>query len=163
MLAGTIGVVVRSLAVVAGVSACAAIAGCGSDTKHIPKLADLPLAGGTRIVAQSLKCDKGANAFCGIEFVVVGPRYRSSNQLLLSEHRRLKSAGWTGANADIAGERAADSPGHKLHLTFATGDTDLRGTELGWIKRTRTIQVSLSRQMFARVPALSMFLEEGSG
>ncbi len=160
MFAGTIGLTLRTLAAVAGV---AAVAGCGSDTKHVPKLADLPLVPGTRVVAQSLKCDKGVGAFCGLQLVVVGRGFRNSNELLKHEHLHLKALGWTGANADIGGEWAADSPGHKLHLTFATADTDLQGTELGWIKRTRTIQLTLSRQLFARVPSLSMVLEEGSG
>ena len=160
MLAGTIGRTLCSLALVAGL---AAVAGCGSDTQHVPKLADLPLVRGTRVVAQSLKCDKGVGAFCGLQLVVVGPGFRNSNQLLKREHLHLKALGWTGADADIGGEWAADSPGHKLHLTFATADTDLQGTELGWIRRTRTIQLTLSRQLFARVPSLSMVLEEGPG
>jgi hypothetical protein len=160
MTAGTISAVLRPLALLALI---AAVAGCGSSTQTTPKLADLPLVGGTRVIAQSIKCDKGVNAFCGLELVVVGPHFRDSNDLLLSEHLHLKSLGWTGANADIGGERAADSPGHKLHLTFGTADTDLRGTALGWIKRARTIQLTLSQQIFARVPSLSMLLEEGPG
>jgi hypothetical protein len=160
MLARTIGAVRRPVVIVAAI---AGIAGCGSDSQHVPKLADLPLISGTRVVAQSLKCDKGVGAFCGLQLVVVGPGFRNSNQLLKREHLHLKSLGWTGANAEIGGEWAADSPGHKLHLTFATANADLQGTELGWIKRTRTIQLTLSRQLFARVPSLSMVLEEGPG
>jgi hypothetical protein len=163
MTAGTIGLTLKSLAVVAGIACIAAIAGCGSGTKHIPNVGGLPLVDGTRIVAQKLKCDKGANAFCGLELVLVGPRFRNANQLLRSERKHLKTLGWTGANADIAGEQGADSPGHRLHLTYATADTDLKGTGLGWIKRSRSIQVALAHTIFAHVPSLSMLLEEGPG
>jgi hypothetical protein len=142
----------------------ALLAGCGSsDRKHTPDLAKLPLVGGAQVVAQALKCDRGANAFCGWELVVAAPRYRNSEELLKSEHEHLKALGWTGANADIPGELAADSPDHRLHLIFATAITDLQGIDLGWIHRRRAIWVSLSRQTFERVPSLSMLLEEGSG
>ena len=161
MTAGTISAALRLLAALAIVLA---LGGCGSSgTEHTPNLAGLPLVSGARVVAQSLKCDRGANAFCGWELVVVAPRFRSSNELLLSEHVHLQSLGWTGANADIGGERAADSPGHKLHLTFGTADSDLKGIDLGWIKRSRTITLALSRQMFAKVPSLSIVLEDGPG
>ena len=45
--------------------------------------------------------------------------------------------GWTGANADTGQQRAADSPGHKLRLTYAPAAGDLQGIDLGWIKRSR--------------------------
>jgi hypothetical protein len=160
MLARTIGAVLTPLVLAA---AAATIAGCGSGSQHTPKLEDLPLVPGTRVVAQSIKCDKGVDAFCGLQLVVAGPGFRNSNQLLHKEHLHLKALGWTGANAEIGGEWAADSPGHKLHLTFATANTDAQGWELGRIKRTRTIQLALSQQLFARVPSLSMVLEEGPG
>jgi hypothetical protein len=141
----------------------ATLAACGSGGGHSPDLTKLPLVSGARVVAQSRKCDPGANAFCGWELVVVAPKYRNSNDLLLGEHDHLKALGWTGANAEIGGERAADSPKHTLHLSFATADTDLRGTELGWIKRSRMIQLTLSHLIFEHVPALSMLLEDGPG
>lgn len=164
MLARTIGAVRRPVVIaIAAIAAIAGIAACGSDSRHVPTLSDLPLVPGTQVVGQSIKCDKGVGAFCGLQLVVVGPRFRNSNQLLKREHLHLKALGWTGANAEMTGEWAADSPGHKLHITFATADTDLQGTELGWIKRTRAIQLTLSRQLFARMPSLSMVLEEGPG
>jgi hypothetical protein len=140
------------------------LAGCGSSSsKHTPDLAKLPLVSGARVLAQSLKCDPGANAFCGWEIVVVAPQYHSSDDLLLSEHNHLKALGWTGANADIGGERAADSPNHKLHLTFGTAQTDLQGIDLGWIRRRRKITLTLSRTLFQHTPSLSLLLEQGSG
>jgi hypothetical protein len=138
--------------------------GCGSQgTKHSPEVNSLPLAHGARIVAQQQKCDRGANAYCGWELVVVAPGYRSSDDLLLSERDQLKALGWTGANADIGGERAADSPGHKLHLTYGTAFTDLKGIDRGLIHRSRKITLTLSHTMLEQSPALSMLLELGSG
>jgi hypothetical protein len=140
------------------------LAGCGAASgEHSPDVGKLPLVSGARIVAQKQKCDRGGNAFCGWELVIAAPGYRSSDQLLLSEHDHLKSMGWTGADADIAGERAADSPGHKLHLIYGTAFTDLRGIDRGKIHRTRKITLTLSHAMFERTPSLSMLLEEGSG
>jgi hypothetical protein len=140
------------------------LAACGSGGgQHTPDLTKLPLVNGARVVAQSRKCDPGANAFCGWEVVVVAPRFHDSNELLLGEHDHLKALGWTGANAEIGGERAADSPKHTLHLSFATADTDLKGIDLGWIRRSRAIQLTLSHEIFAHMPSLSMLLEDGSG
>jgi hypothetical protein len=140
------------------------LAGCGTGSgQHSPDVGRLPLVSGARIVAQQQKCDRGVSAFCGWELVVTAPGYGTSDDLLLSERDRLKSLGWTGASADIAGERAADSPGHKLHLTYGTAFTDLRGIDRGQIRRTRKITLTLSHAMFERTPSLSMLLEEGSG
>jgi hypothetical protein len=140
------------------------LAGCGAGGgRRTPELAHLPLVGGARIVAQAQRCDAGANAFCSVELVVVDSRYRSSEALLNGEHDRLRSVGWTGANGYTGDEHAADSPGHKLRVTYATADGDLKGVDLGWIQRTRTITLALSRALFNREPALSVLLEIGSG
>ena len=156
--------IARRLGVPALTAIAAALAGCGSGgAQHTPDVSSIPLVAGARIVAQQQKCDRGANPFCGWELVVEAPGYKSSDDLLLSENRHLKSLGWTGANADIAGERAADSPGHKLHLTYGTAFTDLKGYGRGQIRRTEKIAKTLSRAMFDRTPSLSMLLEEGSG
>jgi hypothetical protein len=139
------------------------LAGCGhGSVQHTPDLARLPLVGGSRIVNRAIRCDKGANAFCGWELVVVAPHYRSSEALLQSEHRRLLKLGWTGATGDTSEQKAADSPGHKLRVTYATAYGDLTGIDLGWIKRSRTVTLALSRAMFAHSPTLSMLLEEGA-
>lgn len=140
------------------------LAACGSGgTTNTPDLSKLPLVSGARVISQHLKCDPGANAFCGWEVVAVAPRFRDSNDFLLGEHEHLKALGWTGVNADVGGERAADSPRHALHLTFGTADTDLKGIDLGWIKRSRTVTLMLSREIFEHVPSLSMLLEQGPG
>ncbi len=141
----------------------ATLAGCGqSSVQHTPNLARLPLVGGTRIVAHAIRCDPGANPFCGWELVVVGPRYRSSEALLQSEHRRLLKLGWSGANGDTNDEHAADSPGHKLRLTYATAFGDLKGVDLGLIRRSENVTLALSRAMFQRASTISMLLEEGT-
>lgn len=140
-----------------------AAAGCGqSATSRRPNLVGVPLTGGTRVVAHVRRCDSGANSYCAVQLVIVGTRYRSSTGLLASERHHLHSLGWTSANADTGAEHAADSPGHKLRLTYATAALDLQAYDLGWIERSHMIAKAMSRTMFARVPALSLMLETGS-
>jgi hypothetical protein len=140
-----------------------AAAGCGqAATSRGPDLAAVPLTGGTRVIAHTRRCDRGANPYCAIQLVVVGNHYRSSTALLASEHRRLKSLGWSSAGADTGDESAAESPGHKLRLIYATVALDLQGIDLGWITRSPMISRVLSRTMFNRSSALSLMLETGS-
>jgi len=94
---------------------------------------------------------------------VVDSRYHSSDDLLKAQHDRLKAAGWSSVNGDIGDESAAQSPGRRLRVTYATADGDLKGIDLGWIKRSRPVTLALSRSLFGRTAALSMLLEEGSG
>jgi hypothetical protein len=141
----------------------AALAGCGqSSTPHTPALAQLPLVRGSDVVAQATQCDRGAAVYCAVELVVVGPKYGSSDDLLGSERRRLVALGWTRESGDTGNEHAADSPGHKLRVTYATAQGDLTGIVLGWIKRPRPIALALSRTLFRRSAALSMMLEVSS-
>lgn len=140
----------------------AALAGCGAVSgKQVPELSHLPLVKGSRVVAQTRQCDPGSNAYCALELVVVGARYRDSVDLLKSERKHLVSLGWTNTSADTSKQSAAESPGHKLRLTYATADGDLLGVELGWIKRPRTIELALSHALFERSAALSLMLELG--
>jgi hypothetical protein len=125
----------------------------------MPDLTQLPLVPGTQIVARARQCDKGAAAYCAVEIVVVGRSYRTSQDLLGVERERLVSLGWTREGADTGNEHAADSPGHKLRVTYATALGDLTGIDLGWIKRPRPITLALSRTVFQRTAALSMMLE----
>jgi len=117
---------------------------------------------GATIVAQARECDHGANAFCALEMVVVDRRYRTSRDLVRDEHRLLKHRGWSSANADTGEQRAADSPGHKWRVTYATAYGDLKGIDLGWIKRPRSIALALSQALFSRASAMSVMLEVGS-
>lgn len=147
----------------AALASLAVIAGCGSSgADHIPDTNALPLVSGATVVARVGQCDPGANAYCAIELVVVDQRYHSSMDLLQSEKRTLKSLGWTGTGGDASQERAADSPGHKLRVTYATAQDELLDNELGWIQRPRTIALALSRTVFDRSPALAVMLEAGA-
>ena len=47
-------------------------------------------------------------------------------------------------------------------MTYATAYGDLKGIDLGWIKRSRTITLALSRALFDRASAMSVMLEVGS-
>ena len=74
--------------------------------------------------------------------------YRSSDGAAAPSTSRLLKLGWSGADARHGDEHAADSPGHKLRLTYATAVGDLQGIDLGWIHRPRTIALALSRAIF---------------
>jgi hypothetical protein len=162
MTAGRVSVVAFALAV--------AIAGCGGSTaQRMPDLSALPLVDGAKIVVRVKQCDPGANSFCAYELIVVARRYKTSDALLESEHRRLLALGWSGATPEmsalapgIPGERAAESPGHRLRVNYGTAFGDLAGIELGLIKRPPTIATALSRVVFDRSSAMSMQLEVGS-
>ena len=140
----------------------AGLAGCGQHaTTPSPTLSQLPLVGGASIVTQVRECDKGANAFCAIALVVVDPQSKSSIDLVKAERRRLKVSGWSGVAPDDGQQRAAESPGQKLRITYATAAADLLGIDLEWIKRPRPITMSLARAMFDRSAAMSILLEAG--
>jgi hypothetical protein len=136
------------------------LSSCGSSrAPAVPDLAQLPLVPGSKIVAQTRDCDTGAAAFCAVEIVLVNGAYRTSADLLGREREQLVAQGWSREGADVGGEHAADSPGGKLRLTYATAQGDLTGIDLGWIKRPQPITLALSRVLFQRTSALSMMLE----
>ena len=164
MTAGRLGVRSRALVALVAVAALgAAIAGCGSGSgSHRPNLTQLPLVDGANVVAQVHSCDRGKNAYCAIELVVVDRRYKTSTDLVKEEHAQLRQHGWTGGQGDFSQQKAADSPGHKLRVTYATAAGDLRGVDLGSIQRPREITLALSRTMFDQAPAMSIMLEVGA-
>jgi hypothetical protein len=139
----------------------AATVGCGAGHKTVPAVAQLPLVQGAAIVANVRQCDRGANAYCAIELVVVDKRYRSSTDLLTSEKQALRKMGWTRAGADTNDERAADSPSRSLRVTYATALGELTGIDLGYVQRPRTITLALSHSVFDRAPAMAVMLETG--
>ena len=139
-----------------------ALAGCGQSSGGTPDLAKLPLPPGAHVALKVERCDKGANAFCAWELVVNSTTARSADALVKDEHALLLKNGWTGANAETGEQHAADSPGHKLRVTYATAFGDLKGIDLGWIKRSRTVTLALSRALLARAAAMSMLLETGA-
>lgn len=124
-------------------------------------LAQLPLAPGALVADQFRQCDRGASAFCALEVVVVDPRLPSSGALVDRERRLLRARGWSVGVGDTGLERAADSPGHKLRVTFGTALADLTAVGVGWIKRPGRFSLALSHEMFARRPAMSVMLETG--
>jgi hypothetical protein len=164
MTARRLGVNRRALVALVALTALAgAVAGCGSSGgSHRPNLAQLPLVDGASVVAQVHSCDRGKNAYCAIELVVVDHRYKSSTDLVDDEHEKLRAHGWTGGQGDFIQQKAADSPGHKLRVTYATASGDLRGVDLGTIQRPRKITLALSRVLFDQAPAMSIMLEVGA-
>jgi hypothetical protein len=147
-----------------GALALAAIlAGCGaSQTQRTPTASDIPLVPGAQVAAQALACDRGSRTFCAIDLVVVDHHYVSSDVLALDESHVLRKHGWSLADGDTSLQTAANSPGHKLRLTFATATGDLRQIDLGQIIRPWPITYALSSTMFDRTPAMSMRLEVGA-
>jgi hypothetical protein len=137
-------------------------AGCGGSSARGPTLSGVPLAPGSQVLEHVRRCDGGANAYCAVELVVVSKRAASSDALLTAERKHLKSLGWTLTEADTGDETAANSPGHKLRLTYATAALDLKDIDLGWIRRSPRIGRALSRTMFDRASAISLMLQSGS-
>jgi hypothetical protein len=153
----------RRVCAVGAIAPVLALAGCGSGANRgPPKLGQLPLVPGSKVVAQAIQCDKGANAFCGLELVVVNPRYKTSEDLVNAEHDLVHKSGWPGVGADTGDQRAAESPGHKLRVTYATAYGDLQGVDLGWIRRKAYIAKALSRTLFDHSSAMSVELDRGS-
>jgi hypothetical protein len=149
-----------------GIGAAAAalvLAACGQPGPGaVPDAAHVPLVGGAKVLASTRLCDRGANAFCAVQLVVADARYESSTELMHSERKTLEHRGWSISDGEITDEKAAESPGHELRLTYAVASADLEEVDLGWIKRSRQIALALSRTMFARASAISLMLETGS-
>lgn len=138
------------------------LAGCGSATSTSSfNVGQLPLPPGSTIVTQSKQCDHGSNPFCALEAVVINHRFTSSGAFVASENRRLHKLGWKSSAGDDGDEVAANSPGQKLRLTFATGAQDLIGIDEHWITRSWPIEWTLDQTMFDRTPAMSIMLEAG--
>lgn len=151
------------IAALSALSVAAALSGCGQgNAPAAASLHDVPLAPGSRIVWQGRRCDRGSNAYCSLQFVVVGPRYRSSAALRNAQRATLRSAGWTEARGDTDAERSSTSPGGKLRMTVATAFNDLVSAEQGTIERAPGVMRALSRQLFSRTPALSATVQSGS-
>ena len=108
------------------------------------------------------QCDKGSDAYCAIEMVIIAPKFHTSWQLVNAETRLLQRRRWTGEEAINGDEHAAQSPGDKLRVTYATAYGDLQGIDLGWIQRSHRITTALSEAMFHRGAVMSLMLEVGS-
>lgn len=147
----------------ASLAVVAALAGCGTGTPaaRTPTASSVPLVSGSRIVEQVRTCDRGSNAYCAIDLVVRNRDYKSSDILLRDEGRLLRKDGWSLSNAETKSQTAANSPSHKLRLTFSTAAGDLQEIDLGAINRSWPITYALSSSMFDRAAAMSMRLEVG--
>jgi hypothetical protein len=152
----------RRVGAVAAAATLLGLAGCGAVGQRTPDLSKLPLVPGARFEVQQRVCDSGAKAYCAWELVVSDTRYRNSDALFEAEHKKLLKSGWSGADGDIGNEHGADSPGHKLRLTYAPPVGDLQGIDFGWIRRTREIALALSKATFDHIPVISMMLEVGA-
>src|SRR5260370_24486241 len=137
------------------------LAGCGSRSgaHTTPDSASLPLVRGSTVVERVTECDRSANAFCGVELVVVNPQTHSSGALVAKERYRLRKSGWSIGQGDIPAERSAASPDGKFRVTYATASGDLLGIDLGWITRSRPVAQALAPSMFSPQPAMSIILE----
>jgi hypothetical protein len=156
--------IARRLGVVPALALVALLAGCGGTSKpqRTPTANALPLVPGSRVVQQVRRCDRGKNAFCSIDLVVVNGKYDSSDIFARDESHVLRGSGWSLADGDTNLQAAANSPGHGLRLTYATAAGDLREIDLGVINRPWPITYALSNSMFDRAAAMSMRLEVGA-
>jgi hypothetical protein len=156
--------IARRLGVLASVAlAAAAIGGCGANKPNTtPTASAIPLVPGAHIAVQSRACDQGSHAYCAVDLVVVDHRYQSSDLLAKDESAVLQKHGWSPAAGDTSLEFGANSPGHRLRLTYARADGDLEGVDLGYINRPWPITYALSNTMYDRTAAMSMMLEVGA-
>jgi hypothetical protein len=139
-----------------------ALAGCGSGGgSGSLSLSQLPLIPGARIVTRTRLCDSGSHAFCAIQAVIIDPHAHSSGGLVEREHEHLHSLGWTTSAGDDGDEVAADSPGHKVRVTYATALDDLIGLDEKWITRPWPIWAGLDNAYLSQTPAMSILLEAG--
>jgi hypothetical protein len=139
----------------------AGIAGCGSSGEHAPDLSKLPLVPGTKIELQQKVCDSGSAPYCALQLVVSNSRYHNADELFDAEHRLLLARKWSGADGE-GYDHAADAPGHKLRLTYATPLEELDGIYVLGVRRTHQIALQLSSAVYDKTPALSMMLELGA-
>ena len=153
-----LGVCTALLALLPLLCAC----GATSPAARTPTATQVPLVSGSRIVAQVRRCDAGSNSFCAIDLVVRNGQYVSSDILARDESHLLRRQGWSLAGGDTGAQSAANSPGHKLRLTYATAAGDLQQIDLGLIIRPWPITYALSNSMFDRAAAMSMRLEVGA-
>lgn len=146
-----------------GFSTALLLAACGGPGGSGPAISAtrIPLIAGVRVVASARQCDRGANPFCARELVVSSARFTSSGAMVTAEHDLLRARRWMDASGDFGQEQAADSSGHKLHLTYATALAELTGIDEGWIKRPRPLALVLSRQLFAGIPTMTLTLTSG--
>jgi hypothetical protein len=143
------------------IGAAGALAGCGHASRT-PSAAHLPLLPGSSVIVKVRECNRGANPYCSLQMVVQNPTYPKPRRLLFDERDYLYHHGWRAASPDTGVELAAESPGNKWRVTYATALQDLKGVDLGWIARPPAVAHALDRAVFDRVATISVLLEVGS-
>lgn len=93
--------------------------------------------------------------------VVIDPLQPSSGDFVVAERNYLRKLGWTLQAGEIEQERSAVSPGRRFRIVYATAAGDLLALDQQWIKRPSPIGETLSRTLFAGLPAISLMLEAG--
>jgi hypothetical protein len=122
----------------------------------------VPLTAGAHVVAHVRSCDHGAHAYCAVQLVVADPGSGSSQDLMTDERALLRRRGWTDTQGDTPAQRSADSPGHRLRVSYATAADDLLSWDQGTLMRRRAIARALAKTMFDRAAALSVMVQTGS-
>src|ERR1700743_2391894 len=117
-------------ALAALVAVALALAGCGGTVTPHPPLRSATLVSGGHVAARANACDAGANAYCALDVVFVDPRFASAQALVTNERQWLKRNGWIKVSAQTGDEVAADSPGDRLRVTYATASLDLKDIDL---------------------------------
>jgi hypothetical protein len=142
---------------------CLALTACGgTSNRRDLGLTNVPLPPGATVAASVHVCDRGANAYCAEQLVVVGTQYPTSADLLNTENHHLRKLGWTVSRGQTGKQLAAESPGHELRITYNTAYNDLLALDSGWIQRSAPIGRALSSALFARSSAISLMLLRGS-
>jgi hypothetical protein len=155
----------RRVGAALAVGAALTVSGCGAGSRPgSPAVRAVPLVAGLRVVASVRRCDSGAHPFCARELVLAGAstRYEDSGVLKVAERRVLGRAGWRRSEGDTYDESAAESPGNRLRVTYATAEQDLLSVDERRIARTPAITRALAQTLFAREPALSLLVQAGS-
>jgi hypothetical protein len=145
-----------------GVLLTVALAGCGGGGARTPDVTRLPMVPGVQVSEQIRQCDLGSQAYCAVEMVIVDPHLHTSWDLVNAETRLLSKRRWTFEDASNGDEHAAQSPGDKMRVTWATAYGDLQGIDLGWIQRSHRLTSALAEALFHRGAAMSVMLEVGS-
>jgi hypothetical protein len=137
------------------------VTACGTGDRT-PALKQLPLVPGAQVVVTRHVCDKGANAYCALELVLTDNRFSSSRDMQRAERLLLKQHRWRQVNAPVGQELAADSPRGRLRVTYAAANLELQAADLGWIRRPRSIVLTLSRALFNHTTAMAVVLQTGT-
>ena len=146
-------------------AAAVPLAGCAEGSAPgRPALSELPRVARTRVLADVRSCDAGSHPYCAREIVLASPhRFIDSGVLKVAERTLLHNSGWHRTEGQTYDEFAAESPGNRLRVTYATAEQDLLAVDERRIQRPAAIVRALSQTLFQRQPALSVLLQAGSG